>query len=228
MKNVGLGRESSVGEFELRVGAFTTLPRGRRAGSNARRRRRRRLRSRSAGTMRWGPSGAERSGSREWGEAGLLLAVSATAAGSGGEAERLLGRDGSPAARETAELLIVEAEALELLLIDRLDQLGVDGREDGVFLGELLVEVQHVLFALLQDKKIKGCEKAATEIKFGSYDLGSEGRLDLPVLEVVPLDRPEEAVVLDGLLRAVRRHAAQPLGRVLLHELQEENKRESI
>lgn len=33
-----------------------------------------------------------------------------------------------------------------------------------------------------------------------TYDLGSEWRLDLPILEVVPLDRPEEAVVLDRLL----------------------------
>lgn len=89
--------------------------------------------------------------------AGLPLGIPATsaAATSASETERLVGGDGSSAAGEAAELLIVEAEALELLLVDRLDQLGIDGREDGVFLGELLVEVQHVLFALLQGRNGK-------------------------------------------------------------------------
>ena len=49
-----------------------------------------------------------------------------------------------------AELSVVEAEALELLLVYGLDYLKVDRGQRRLLFGELGVEVQHVLSALLQ------------------------------------------------------------------------------
>ena len=51
------------------------------------------------------------------------------------------------------ELSVVEAEALELVLVDGAHHLHVDRRQRRLLFGELGVEVQHVLAALLQVKK---------------------------------------------------------------------------
>ena len=51
------------------------------------------------------------------------------------------------------ELSVVEAEALELVLVDGAHHLHVDRRQRRLLFGELGVEVQHVLAALLQGKK---------------------------------------------------------------------------
>ena len=50
-----------------------------------------------------------------------------------------------------AELSVVEAEALELVLVDGPDHLDVDRGQRRLLFGELSVEVQHVLAALLQE-----------------------------------------------------------------------------
>ena len=50
-----------------------------------------------------------------------------------------------------AELSVVEAESLELVLVDGLDHLQVYRGQRRLLFGELSVEVQHVLSALLQE-----------------------------------------------------------------------------
>ena len=50
------------------------------------------------------------------------------------------------------ELSVVEAEALELVLVDGAHHLHVDRRQRRLLFGELGVEVQHVLATLLQGK----------------------------------------------------------------------------
>ena len=52
-----------------------------------------------------------------------------------------------------------------------------------------------------------------------THYLGPERRLHGSVLHVDPVDGLEEGVVLDGLLAAVRGHAAQALRHVFVHEL---------
>ncbi len=102
--------------------------------------------------------GREKGGVGGWKREGPLLFVSLLLP--------LHGRGRGPARRRhrrrpwlAPELPVVEAEPLELLLVDGLDQLRVDRSEHGILAGKLLVEVHHVLFALLQWRRRKGGKK---------------------------------------------------------------------
>ena len=57
------------------------------------------------------------------------------------------------------ELSVVEAEALELVLVDGAHHLHVDRRQRRLLFGELGVEVQHVLATLLQGKRVETIDK---------------------------------------------------------------------
>ena len=61
-------------------------------------------------------------------------------------------------------------------------------------------------------------------IQLNTHDFWLEGRLDLPPLHLLPLYRPEERMVLDGVLPAVGDHAAQAPLDFLLHELERKEK----
>ena len=60
------------------------------------------------------------------------------------------GRGASASVAEAAEVLVVEGEALELLLVDGLYQLGVDWGEHRLLLRELGIEVNDVFLAFLK------------------------------------------------------------------------------
>ena len=51
--------------------------------------------------------------------------------------------------RQLAVVRVVEREALELVLVDGPDELGVDGGQDGFFLRELRIEVENILLVFL-------------------------------------------------------------------------------
>jgi len=50
------------------------------------------------------------------------------------------------------EIRVVEGESLEFVLVDGSDELRVDRGQDGLFLRELGVEVQHVLLVFLKEQ----------------------------------------------------------------------------
>ena len=65
-------------------------------------------------------------------------------------------------------------------------------------------------------------KKSHRPIELATHDFRLERGLDLPVLDLLPVDPPEEEVSSDVLLALVP--AAQPLGRILSQELREKDK----
>lgn len=120
-----------------------------------------------------------------------------------------------------------EGEVTKLLLVDGRDQRVIDGREGGLFLSKIRVEVVDVLWGFLEgnneewfiSSNILAKSTPANKVIHVTYDPGLERWLHFPTIQLLPINVREEGVAGHGALSTLRGHAAQTPGRVFGQEL---------